>query len=54
MQETLRDAEIVPLGVGYYTVREAARLLKTQPRKITRSRTRSAALETAATAPHGR
>lgn len=36
MQETLRDAEIVPLGVGYYTVREAARLLKIQPRKITR------------------
>ena len=33
---SLRDAEIVPIGVGYYTAAEAARLLKTTPRKISR------------------
>lgn len=36
MQKTLRVDEIVPLGVGYYTVPEAARLLKAEPRNITR------------------
>lgn len=36
MQESLREADIVPIGVGYYTASEAARLLKTGPRKISR------------------
>jgi hypothetical protein len=42
MQESLpiqaspRRAEIVPIGVGYYTAPEAARLLKTAPRNISR------------------
>jgi uncharacterized protein (DUF433 family) len=36
MQESLRDAEIVPIGVGCYTAPEAARLLKTKPRNISR------------------
>jgi uncharacterized protein (DUF433 family) len=36
MQESLRNAEIVPIGVGYYTAAEAARLLKTTPRNISR------------------
>src|SRR5271156_2216765 len=36
MLKTLRDADIVPLGIGYYTAAEAARLLKTPPRKISR------------------
>jgi uncharacterized protein (DUF433 family) len=36
MQETLRDAEIIPLGIGYYAVPDAARLLKTDPRNIAR------------------
>jgi uncharacterized protein (DUF433 family) len=36
MQKNLSVAEIVPVGIGYYTVPEAARLLKTAPRKITR------------------
>ena len=36
MQESLREAHIVPIGVGYYTAVEAARLLKTEPRKISR------------------
>lgn len=37
MQESLRDADIVPIGVGYYTAAEAARrLLKTTPRNISR------------------
>jgi len=36
MQESLREADIVPIGVGYYTAAEAARLLKTKPRNISR------------------
>jgi uncharacterized protein (DUF433 family) len=36
MQESLRNADIVPIGVGYYTAIEAARLLKTTPRNISR------------------
>jgi uncharacterized protein (DUF433 family) len=36
MLKTLRVAEIVPLGIGYYTVPEAGRLLKTEPRNIVR------------------
>jgi hypothetical protein len=36
MQESLRDVNIVPIGVGYYTAGEAARLLKTPPRNIAR------------------
>jgi hypothetical protein len=36
MQESLREAAIVPIGVGYYTAAEAARLLKTKPRNISR------------------
>jgi uncharacterized protein (DUF433 family) len=36
MQKSLRDADIVPIGIGYYTVSEAARLLKAEPRNITR------------------
>jgi len=36
MQESLHNAEIVPIGVGYYTAAEAARLLKTTPRNISR------------------
>jgi len=36
MQESLGDAAIVPIGVGYYTAAEAARLLKTTPRNISR------------------
>src|SRR5258708_24423929 len=36
MQKTLSAAEIVPLGIGYYTAPEAARLLKTTPRNISR------------------
>jgi hypothetical protein len=36
MQESLRDTGIVPIGVGYYTAAEAARLLKTKPRDISR------------------
>ena len=36
MQKSLRDADIVPIGIGYYTAPEAARLLKTTPRGITR------------------
>jgi uncharacterized protein (DUF433 family) len=36
MQERLHNAEIVPIGVGYYTAAEAARLLKTTPRNISR------------------
>lgn len=36
MQKSLRDADIVPIGVGYYTATEAARLLKTTPRNISR------------------
>jgi uncharacterized protein (DUF433 family) len=36
MQKNLSVAEIVPIGIGCYTVPEAARLLKTEPRKISR------------------
>jgi uncharacterized protein (DUF433 family) len=36
MQKGLRDADIVPLGVGYYTTSDAARLLGTAQRNITR------------------
>jgi uncharacterized protein (DUF433 family) len=36
MQESLHDVNIVPIGVGYYTAGEAARLLKTPPRNIAR------------------
>jgi len=36
MQDSLREAELVPIGVGYYTAAEAARLLKTEPRNISR------------------
>jgi hypothetical protein len=36
MQKSLRDADIVPIGIGYYTVPEAARLLKAEPRNIIR------------------
>ncbi len=36
MQESLRESELVPIGVGYYTAAEAARLLKTEPRNISR------------------
>jgi uncharacterized protein (DUF433 family) len=36
MQKNLSVAEIVPIGIGYYTVPEAARLLKADPRKISR------------------
>jgi hypothetical protein len=36
MQKTLRDADIVPIGIGYYTAPEAARLIKTTPRNISR------------------
>lgn len=36
MQKNLSVAEVVPIGIGYYTVPEAARLLKADPRKISR------------------
>jgi hypothetical protein len=36
MQRTPRDADIVPIGIGDYTVPEAARLLKVEPRNISR------------------
>jgi uncharacterized protein (DUF433 family) len=36
MQKNLRDADVVPIGIGYYTVPEAARLLRAEPRNITR------------------
>lgn len=36
MQKALSGADIVPIGVGYYTAAEAARLLKTKPRVISR------------------
>ena len=36
MQKGIREADIVPLGVGYYTIPEAARLLGTPPRNIAR------------------
>lgn len=36
MQKSLRDADIVPIGIGYYTAPEAARLLKTTSRTISR------------------
>ena len=36
MQETLRDADVVAIGIGCYTVLEAARLLGTMPRNISR------------------
>ena len=36
MQESVRDAEIVPFGVGCYTIPEASRLLGTAPRNISR------------------
>jgi uncharacterized protein (DUF433 family) len=36
MQKNLSATEIVPIGIGYYTVPEAARLLKTDAKKISR------------------
>ena len=36
MLETIHETDVVPLGVGYYTVPEAARLLRTAPRNISR------------------
>jgi hypothetical protein len=36
MQKNLRDADVVPIGIGYYTAPEAARLLRTTPRNISR------------------
>jgi uncharacterized protein (DUF433 family) len=36
MPKGLRDADYVPLGVGYYTIPEAARLLQAPPRSIAR------------------
>jgi hypothetical protein len=36
MLKSLRDADIIPLGIGYYTAAEAARLLKTSPRNVNR------------------
>lgn len=36
MQKSLRDGDIIPIGIGYYAAPEAARLLKTTPRNITR------------------
>jgi uncharacterized protein (DUF433 family) len=36
MNAPIRITEIVPLGIGYYTVPEAARLLKIAPRNINR------------------
>jgi uncharacterized protein (DUF433 family) len=36
MQESLRETEVVPIGVGCYTAAEAARLLSTAPRNISR------------------
>ena len=36
MQESIRGADILPIGIGYYTAPEAARLLKTTPRNISR------------------
>lgn len=36
MQESIRGADVVPIGIGYYTAPEAARLLKTTPRNISR------------------
>jgi uncharacterized protein (DUF433 family) len=36
MQKNLSIAESVPIGIGYYTVPEAAQLLKTTPRNISR------------------
>ena len=36
MQKLLRDANIVPLDVGCYTIPEAARLLRANPRAIAR------------------
>jgi hypothetical protein len=36
MRKNLSVTETVPIGIGYYTAPEAARLLKTTPRKISR------------------
>ncbi len=36
MQENVRDADVVAIGIGCYTVPEAARLLGTTPRNISR------------------
>ena len=36
MLETIHETHVVPLGIGYYTVPEAARLLRTAPRNISR------------------
>jgi hypothetical protein len=36
MLKNVRDADIVPIGIGCYTAAEAARLLKTSPRNISR------------------
>jgi uncharacterized protein (DUF433 family) len=36
MQKALRDADVVPLDVGFYTISEAARLLRSRPKNIAR------------------
>lgn len=36
MSKSLQDANVIPLGIGYYTTAEAARLLKTSQRNIAR------------------
>lgn len=36
MNAPVRPAEVVPLGIGYYTVPEASRLLRVMPRNINR------------------
>lgn len=36
MLQSLRDADAISLGIGYYTASEAARLLKTSSRNLTR------------------
>jgi uncharacterized protein (DUF433 family) len=36
MNAPIKNAEVVPLGIGYYTVPEASRLLKIAPRNISR------------------
>ena len=36
MSKSLQDANVIPLGIGYYTTADAARLLKTSQRNIVR------------------
>ena len=36
MQKAVQNVEIVPLGVGFYTISEAARLLRSNPKNIAR------------------